>query len=693
MPDQLQLRGGTTTEHATFTGASKEVTIDTTKKTAVVHDASTAGGNPLMREDGANSALINGSVTEPALAFAAGDADNGIYSPGTDQVAITTNGVERVEWGASEVVFNDGGNDYDFRIEGDTNTALFFVDASTDRVGVGTTSPISELHVEKATQAHITVKTASSNMAKFGSKGNDVYIAGTSGSANVIFKRNVTSIDHPADSGTETFRIDSSGRVGIGTSSPEELLHLQDASGPVIRLENTDTTIVAGNSFGSLEFECNDTSNAAGIVGKIECFAHTTMDGSAANGGALRFFTSDAGPSRTLTEHLRIDSLGRVGIGSTAPNTKLQVGDYSGANSITIGSSSSTNGAILFADGTTGNEAYRGYVEYKHSNDVLVFGTGGADKATIDGSGRLLVGTSSSSGAQLFRVRGNTSGSANAADIAFMTGTTSLSSGSRIATLAFQDGNENNYASITVRGDGTSGSNDYPGRIEFSTTADGQASPTERMRLNNQGYLKQSNSGTYHNTSGTYSEFVSNAANHTLWLQNSNGTNPYGLRINYTLNANDTGKEMIYCVTNTTLKMSLRSNGGIANYQSNNVNLCDEREKKNIESLDSTWGCLKNWDLKKFHYNEDADTDDKRYGVIAQQVAEHCPEVITEWIKQKAEDAVLDDDGNVVTPAVEEVARMGVKEQQMMWMAIKALQEAQVRIETLEAEVAALKGA
>ena len=48
-------------------------------------------------------------------------------------------------------------------------------------------------------------------------------------------------------------------------------------------------------------------------------------------------------------------------------------------------------------------------------------------------------------------------------------------------------------------------------------------------------------------------------------------------------------------------------------------------------------------------------------------------------------------DGNVVTPAVEEVNLMAVKEQQMMWTAIKALQEAQTRIETLEAEMAALK--
>ena len=56
MPDQLQLRGGTTTEHNSFTGAAREVTVDTTKKTLVVHDGSQAGGTPLMKESGGNAA-------------------------------------------------------------------------------------------------------------------------------------------------------------------------------------------------------------------------------------------------------------------------------------------------------------------------------------------------------------------------------------------------------------------------------------------------------------------------------------------------------------------------------------------------------------------------------------------------------------------------------------------------------------
>lgn len=50
MATQLKLRGGTTAEHATFTGAAREVTVDTTKNTLVIHDGTTAGGTPLALE-------------------------------------------------------------------------------------------------------------------------------------------------------------------------------------------------------------------------------------------------------------------------------------------------------------------------------------------------------------------------------------------------------------------------------------------------------------------------------------------------------------------------------------------------------------------------------------------------------------------------------------------------------------------
>ena len=62
MATQLKLRGGTTAQHASFTGAEKEVTVDTTKDTLVVHDGVTAGGIPLAKESAiAGKANTDGS--------------------------------------------------------------------------------------------------------------------------------------------------------------------------------------------------------------------------------------------------------------------------------------------------------------------------------------------------------------------------------------------------------------------------------------------------------------------------------------------------------------------------------------------------------------------------------------------------------------------------------------------------------
>ena len=70
MAKLLKLRRGTTSQHNTFTGAEGEVTIDTTKDTAVVHDGSQAGGRPLAREDMSNvsSASIAGQLGTDSIA-------------------------------------------------------------------------------------------------------------------------------------------------------------------------------------------------------------------------------------------------------------------------------------------------------------------------------------------------------------------------------------------------------------------------------------------------------------------------------------------------------------------------------------------------------------------------------------------------------------------------------------------------
>jgi len=139
-------------------------------------------------------------------------------------------------------------------------------------------------------------------------------------------------------------------------------------------------------------------------------------------------------------------------------------------------------------------------------------------------------------------------------------------------------------------------------------------------------------------------------------------------------------------------KFYVSVNGGIANYQANNVNLSDQREKKNIETLDDKWDAVKAWTLKKFHYNSEEDSDPKKFGVIAQDLETDHPELIADFILNPAQEEVIDEDGNVTTEASDAVTRKSVKEQQMMWMAIKALQEAMAKIETLETRVAALEG-
>ena len=91
MATQVQFRRGTTAEHSGFKGANGEVTVDTSIKTLVVHDALTNGGFPILRQDGSNSQLERGSTTNCALKFA-GDFNTGIISPAADEIALVTGG-------------------------------------------------------------------------------------------------------------------------------------------------------------------------------------------------------------------------------------------------------------------------------------------------------------------------------------------------------------------------------------------------------------------------------------------------------------------------------------------------------------------------------------------------------------------------------------------------------------------------
>jgi hypothetical protein len=99
---------------------------------------------------------------------------SGLKSSGGDDgaLAVQSNGTEVAKFKTTELVINDGGANYDFRVEGDTKANLFFVDASADAVGIGTNSPDYLLEIEN---------TASSQDADLSIK------SATNGTSNIFF--------------------------------------------------------------------------------------------------------------------------------------------------------------------------------------------------------------------------------------------------------------------------------------------------------------------------------------------------------------------------------------------------------------------------------------------------------------------------------------------------------------------------
>jgi hypothetical protein len=152
-----------------------------------------------------------------------------------------------------------------------------------------------------------------------------------------------------------------------------------------------------------------------------------------------------------------------------------------------------------------------------------------------------------------------------------------------------------------------------------------------------------------------------------------------GMEIVYTANTpNNTGNPFLYAIDASALRLDVRSNGGIANYSANNVNLSDERVKTDIAPLGSYWDKIKALQVVTYKYL-DQTHDDNNIGVIAQQVESVAPELVS-------------NDGFGETPE-DGVPLKSIYETDMHYATLKALQEAMTRIETLEAEVAALKGA
>jgi hypothetical protein len=407
---------------------------------------------------------------------------------------------------------------------------------------------------------------------------------------------------------------------------------------------------------------------------------------------------------------LTILSGGNVGIGTLSPDANLDVVRGSNGTVATFGIEGLTINPRLRIDVSESNNTITFNPNYSGATSPsLVFNTQEIERMRIDSSGRLLVGTTLTADFGSVIQTSQTSGTgafeafqySNSTAYPFITcaksrgvsvGTnTIVQSGDPLGEVIFRGADGTNYvtaALITAYVDGTPGLNDMPGRLVFSTTADGAASPTERMRIGSNGFLKVSPNGTYFDVTGNHHElYTYGSSPYLLWATHAGtGGTANGITINYSAATppNNTSNEFLRCfdTNGSVLRASIRSNGGLANYQANNVNLSDINTKKDISPAADTWSCVKEWEIVNYRYKDQPDDSDLNLGVIAQQVAESCPEVIT--IFQESKEAT--------NKTLAQEKRLGIKEQQMYWMAIKALQEAMERIETLEAKITALEG-
>jgi len=259
------------------------------------------GASPTM-----SAPTITGDLSIADKIVHTGDTNTAIRFSAADTVSVETGGSQKLSLGAA-TVFNESGADVDFRIEGDTDTNLFNLDASADAIGIGaapiTTGPKFEITrstsdafvnatdciarlINSDTSAD-TNQTSLQFTTKTTSTGADSAIVSqaedASGNSRLEFWTDVSN------GMTEKVVITSAGRVGIGKSVPARKVHIENSTDFGIRITKTGASDAEILNTNSLDLCCS----SGGAAGQV-----------------IRFLTG-ADPSN-LVEHFRVTGGGHI---------------------------------------------------------------------------------------------------------------------------------------------------------------------------------------------------------------------------------------------------------------------------------------------------------------------------------------------------------------------------------------------
>ena len=340
------------------------------------------------------------------------------------------------------------------------------------------------------------------------------------------------------------------------------------------------------------------------------------------------------------------------------------------------------NLTINVADGTEGTPSIQfngsgtdtGF--YSPTTDEIGASVAGGEALRIDSSGRLLVGTSNSFGfdnelqvkgdaAAIYRDDASTPTASANLNLHRSRGSGLVSNDDALGAINFfgDDGTDIRSfgAKISAEVDGTAGANDMPGRLVFSTTADGASSPTEHVRIDNEGsfFVGNGTKGTIGTIAG-----ASNLGIFSVDVSNSSGAS---LRT-----SRDTGSaNSVASFWGNSGLATIRGDGDLENTNNRYTGISDIKFKQNIEDASSQWEDVKAIKVRK--YELIAHPERKHIGVVAQELEQVCPGLV---IERQDEDT--------------KEAYKSVAYSVLYMKAVKALQEAMERIESLEASNADL---